>query len=42
MKTHDDIFLQHLTPLLEKEGVKFVRMVELTDGERSIVFERIL
>ena len=26
MKTHDDIFLQHLTPLLEKEGVKFVRM----------------
>ena len=33
MKTHDDIFLQHLTPLLEKEGVKFIQMVELTDGE---------
>ena len=33
MKTHDDIFLQHLTPLLEKEGVKFIRMVELSDGE---------
>jgi polyphosphate kinase len=33
MKTHDDIFLQHLTPLLEKEGVTFVRMDKLTDGE---------
>ncbi len=41
MKTHDNIFLEHLTPLLEKEGVKLIRMVELTDEEDLIVFKRI-
>lgn len=40
MKIHDETFIDHLTPLLEKEGIKFMTASELTEDDLSFLYTR--